>query len=114
MILQIAIIDVDKIEEKITPNTGAILPVHLFGNSANMRKILDIATNYDLKIVEDVAQAFGSKFDKKKLGTIGDIGCFSFFPTKTLGAYGDGGAVCTNSDIFAERVKMYKNHGSKN
>lgn len=106
-------IDVDKIEEKITPNTGAILPVHLFGNSANMRKILDIAKNYDLKIVEDVAQAFGSKFDKKKLGTIGDIGCFSFFPTKTLGAYGDGGAVCTNSDIFAERVKMYKNHGAK-
>ncbi|MEC8537690.1 MAG: DegT/DnrJ/EryC1/StrS family aminotransferase [Bacteroidota bacterium] len=106
-------IDVKKIEEKITSNTGAILPVHLFGNPSNMEKILDIAKKYDLKIVEDVAQAFGSEIDKKKLGTIGDIGCFSFFPTKTLGAYGDGGAISTNSDIFAERANMYKNHGAK-
>lgn len=106
-------IDVDKIEEKITPNTGAILPVHLFGNPANMGKILDIAENYDLKIVEDVAQAFGSELNQKKLGSIGDLGCFSFFPTKTLGAYGDGGAISTNSDIFAERAKMYRNHGAK-
>ena len=106
-------IDVDKIEDKITPNTGAILPVHLFGNPASMKKILEIAKNYDIKVVEDVAQAFGSELDQKKLGTIGDLGCFSFFPTKTLGAYGDGGAVCTNSDIYAERVKMYKNHGAK-
>ena len=96
-------IDVDKIEEKITPNTGAILPVHLFGNSANMRKILDIAKNYDLKIVEDVAQAFGSKFDKKKLGTIGDIGCFSFHPRKSI-TTGEGGMVTTNDDLLADML----------
>ncbi len=106
-------IDVTRIEEKITPNTGAILPVHLFGNSANMNEILKLAKKYDLKIVEDVAQAFGSNYENKKLGTIGDVGCFSFFPTKTLGAYGDAGAIATNNSRFAEQARMYKNHGAK-
>lgn len=106
-------IDVTRIEEKITSNTGAILPVHLFGNSANMDEILKIAKKYDLKIVEDVAQAFGSNHKNKKLGTIGDLGCFSFFPTKTLGAYGDAGAIATNNSNFAEQARMYKNHGAK-
>ena len=106
-------IDVTKIEEKINSNTGAILPVHLFGNPANMEEILQIAEKYDLKIVEDVAQAFGSNYSNKKLGTIGDLGCFSFFPTKTLGAYGDGGAIATNNQKLAENASMYKNHGSK-
>ena len=106
-------IDVNKIEEKITDNTGAILPVHLFGNAAEMKKIIELAKKYNLKIVEDVAQSFGTKYSNKKLGTIGDAGCFSFFPTKTLGAYGDGGAIATNSEDIYKKSKMIKNHGAE-
>ena len=106
-------IDVNKIEEKINKNTGAILPVHLFGNSAEMKKIKDLADKYNLKIVEDVAQSFGSKYFNKSLGTIGDAGCFSFFPTKTLGAYGDGGAIVTNDDEIYKKSLMIRNHGAK-
>jgi len=106
-------IDVSKIEQKITAETGAILPVHLFGNSADMKAIQELSSSYNLKIVEDVAQSFGTKYKNKQLGTIGDFGCFSFFPTKTLGAYGDGGAIATNDSELAETARMYKNHGSK-
>jgi len=106
-------IDVNKIEEKITDNTGAILPVHLFGNAAEMKKIIELAKKYNLKIVEDVAQSFGTMYSNKKLGTIGDAGCFSFFPTKTLGAYGDGGAIATNSADIYKKSKMIKNHGAE-
>ena len=106
-------IDVKQIEKNINENTGAILPVHLFGNSANMEKVMELAEKYDLKVVEDVAQSFGSEYQGKKLGTIGEIGCFSFFPTKTLGAYGDGGAIVTNNDNYAEKARALKNHGSK-
>ena len=106
-------IDVNKIEEKINKNTGAILPVHLFGNSAEMKKIKDLADKYNLKIVEDVAQSFGTKYFNKSLGTIGDAGCFSFFPTKTLGAYGDGGAIVTNDDEIYKKSLMIRNHGAK-
>ena len=106
-------IDVEKIEEKINNDTGAILPVHLFGNSSNMEKIIKIARKYNLKIIEDVAQSFGTEFENKKLGTLGDAGCYSFFPTKTLGAYGDGGAIATNSSEIFERANMLKNHGTK-
>jgi len=106
-------INVNEIEKNIDENTGAILPVHLFGNAANLDQINKLAKKYDLKIVEDVAQSFGSEFNGKKLGTIGDAGCFSFFPTKTLGAYGDGGAIATNDSSIAENARMYKNHGSK-
>jgi len=106
-------IDTDKLEEKITENTGAILPVHLFGNSSEMNKILNISYKYNLRVIEDVAQAFGTKFNDKYLGTLGDIGCFSFFPTKTLGAYGDGGAIVTNNAKFASTSRMIKNHGAK-
>lgn len=106
-------INVDEIEKNIDENTGAILPVHLFGNPANLDRIQQLAIKYDLKIIEDVAQSFGSEFKGKKLGTIGDAGCFSFFPTKTLGAYGDGGAIATNNDFIAENASIYKNHGSK-
>ncbi len=106
-------IDVSKIESKITENTGAILPVHLFGNSSDMNTIISIAEKYDLMILEDVAQSFGTKYEDKHLGTLGDIGCFSFFPTKTLGAYGDGGAIATDNDEIAEYARMLKNHGSK-
>lgn len=106
-------INVKKIEEKITNNTGAILPVHLFGNAAEMDALMELAKSRNLKIVEDVAQSFGTKYKDKQLGTIGDLGCFSFFPTKTLGAYGDGGAIATDSDELAELCVMYRNHGAK-
>ncbi len=106
-------INTEIIEEHITNNTGAILPVHLYGNAANMNDIKKIAQTFNLRIVEDVAQSFGSKYDNKFLGTIGDFGCFSFFPTKTLGAYGDGGAIVTNNDDLASTARMLKNHGAK-
>tara|TARA_E500000331_G_scaffold250374_1_gene240839 strand:+ start:1807 stop:2901 length:1095 start_codon:yes stop_codon:yes gene_type:complete len=106
-------IDVNKIEEKINENTGAILPVHLFGNPAEMKKIKELAEKYDLKIVEDVAQSFGTNYCGEKLGTLGDAGCFSFFPTKTLGAYGDGGAIVTNDENIYRKSKMIKNHGAE-
>jgi dTDP-4-amino-4,6-dideoxygalactose transaminase len=106
-------IDVELIEENITENTGAILPVHLYGNASNMKEIKNLANKYNLKIVEDVAQSFGTKYNNKYLGTIGDIGCFSFFPTKTLGAYGDGGAIITNDENLATKARMLKNHGAK-
>ena len=105
-------IDVDQIENNITKKTGAILPVHLFGKSSNMNEILSLATKYKLKIVEDTAQSFGTQYNNKFLGTIGDIGCFSFFPTKTLGAYGDGGAITTDNKKLADRARMLKNHGA--
>jgi len=105
-------IDSAQIENNISENTGAILPVHLFGKSSDMAEISSIADKYNLKIVEDTAQSFGTIYDEKFLGTIGDVGCFSFFPTKTLGAYGDGGAIITNNKKIAERARMLKNHGA--
>lgn len=106
-------IDVNKIEEKINNNTGAILPVHLFGNSAQMNGIVELASRYNLKIIEDVAQSFGTSYGNEKLGTLGDAGCFSFFPTKTLGAYGDGGAIVTNDENVYRKCKMIRNHGAE-
>jgi len=105
-------IDIEQIEKNISKNTGAILPVHLFGKSSDMTEILLIADKYSLKIIEDTAQSFGTVYDEKFLGTIGDVGCFSFFPTKTLGAYGDGGAIVTDNKRVAERARMLKNHGA--
>ncbi len=105
-------IDSAQIENNISENTGAILPVHLFGKSSDMTEISSIADKYNLKIVEDTAQSFGTIYNEKFLGTIGDVGCFSFFPTKTLGAYGDGGAIITNNKKIAERARMLKNHGA--
>jgi dTDP-4-amino-4,6-dideoxygalactose transaminase len=106
-------INTEIIEKNITNQTGAILPVHLFGNASDMETIKNLSDKYDLKIIEDVAQSFGSKFQNKYLGSIGDFGCFSFFPTKTLGAYGDGGAIVTNNDNLARKAKMLKNHGAE-
>ena len=106
-------INVDKIEEKITEKTKAILPVHLHGQCSRMDKIVEIANRHGLKIIEDCAQCLGSKYKGRLAGTIGDIGCLSFYPTKPLGAFGDAGAVLTNDDEIAERVKLLRNYGSR-
>ena len=110
---QYANIDAAKIEEKITNRTKAILAVHLYGQSCDMTMIKEIADKYNLKIVEDCAQAHGTKWQGQKVGSIGDISCFSFYPTKNLGAFGDGGAICTNSESYNEFIRMYRNYGSK-
>ncbi|PID26604.1 MAG: erythromycin biosynthesis sensory transduction protein eryC1 [Candidatus Cloacimonadota bacterium] len=104
-------IDVEKIEEKITENTKVIIPVHLYGQPADMDKIVDIAKKYNLKILEDCAQAHGAKYKDKPVGSIGDIATFSFYPGKNLGAYGDGGAITTNNPDLFRLSKMYANHG---
>src|SRR5215210_6397359 len=106
-------IDSELIEEKITPRTKAILPVHLFGQAADMAPILTLARKYDIMILEDVAQAFGGKYQGQKLGTIGDVGAFSFFPSKNLGACGDGGLIATNDTAVAEFARMLRVHGAK-
>ena len=105
------------IEKAITVNTKAIIPVHLFGGAAQMEQIMLLAKKYDLYVVEDNAQALGADYifdsgKRQKLGTIGHIGCTSFFPSKNLGCYGDGGAVFTNDETLAKRIKMICNHGS--
>jgi len=105
-------IDSSKIEGAITGKTKAILPVHLFGQMADMDEIMAIAKKHNLFVIEDAAQAIGAEYKGKKAGTIGDLGCFSFFPSKNLGAYGDGGMVVTNSDELAEEIRLLKNHGS--
>jgi UDP-2-acetamido-2-deoxy-ribo-hexuluronate aminotransferase len=109
-------IDTKAIEKAITPKTKAIVPVHLFGQCADMEAIMKIAEKHNLFVIEDVAQAIGADYtfaDKTvhKAGTIGDIGCTSFFPSKNLGCYGDGGALYTNDDILATRIRMIANHG---
>jgi len=105
-------IDPAKIEKAITKKTKAILPVHLFGQTADMDEIMRIAKKYKLYVIEDAAQAIGAEYKGKKSGTIGDLGCFSFFPSKNLGAYGDGGMVITNNQKLAEKIKLLRNHGS--
>ncbi|MCD2422300.1 DegT/DnrJ/EryC1/StrS family aminotransferase [Niabella pedocola] len=111
-------IDPVAIEKAITPKTKAIVPVHLYGQSADMEAIMKIAEKYNLAVVEDNAQAIGCDFHfsdgtSKKTGTIGHIGCTSFYPSKNLGAFGDGGAMCTNDDVLAEKLRMIANHGQK-
>jgi len=99
------------IREKITKKTRAIIPVHLYGCPCDMDEILDIAKNDNLKIIEDCAQAHGAEFNRKKVGTFGDIATFSFFPGKLLGAYGDGGAIVTNDKELSDKCKKIANHG---
>jgi len=106
-------IDPAQIEPRITSQTRAILPVHLYGQSAAMERILEIAKRYNLKVIEDCAQALGAKYQGKKVGSLGDAGCLSFFPSKNLGAYGDAGMVVTNDPSIAETVKILRFHGSK-
>ena len=107
-------IDANQIEQKITSKTKAIIPVHLFGQSSEMTKIMEIAKKHNLKVIEDGAQAIGVQYkDGRQVGTIGDIGCFSFFPSKNLGCFGDGGLVTTNNDELAENLKVMRVHGGK-
>jgi dTDP-4-amino-4,6-dideoxygalactose transaminase len=105
--------DPRKIEAKITKKTRAIIPVHLFGHPAEMDPILELARKYHLKVIEDCAQAFGAVYQGKKVGTLGDCGCFSFFPSKNLAGYGDGGMVITQNQEMGQSIKMLRNHGSK-
>ena len=104
-------IDPSKIESAITSKTKAIIPVHLYGNPCNMEKIARIAGRYNLKIIEDCAQAHGAEYKGKKVGTFGDCGAFSFYPSKNLGANGDGGMVVTNSGELAEKIRLLRNYG---
>ncbi len=106
-------IDVSKIEEKITNKTKAILVVHLYGQASNMEPIVGIAKKYNLRLVEDCAQSHGACFQNQMTGTFGDIGCFSFYPSKNLGAFGDAGAIITNSTQIAEAVRIFRNYGSE-
>jgi dTDP-4-amino-4,6-dideoxygalactose transaminase len=105
--------DVAQIKQCITLKTKAIIPVHLYGQPADMDPILELARLHGLKVIEDNAQAFGATYQGKKTGSLGDIGCLSFFPTKNLGAYGDGGMVVTNDAALAERMRRLRTHGWK-
>lgn len=105
-------IDVEKIENAVSEKTKVILPVHLYGQPAEMDKILEIAKKYDLKVLEDSAQAHGASYKQKKTGNLGDASAFSFYPSKNLGAYGDAGAVTTNDYDLAEKIRIMRNYGS--
>ena len=104
-------IDVNEIEAKITPRTKAIIPVHLYGQPCDMDVITDIAKRHNLFVIEDACQAIGAEYKGKKVGTFGDIGCFSFYPTKNLGTMGDGGLISTNSEYLKNRIIALRNHG---
>ena len=106
-------IDADKIEAAITPRTKAILAVHLFGQSCDMTKIMEVARHHNLRVVEDCAQSHGNHWNEQTVGTFGDVGCFSFYPTKGCGAFGDAGAIVTNSDELSERFRVFRNYGSR-
>lgn len=105
-------IDTTKIEDKITANTKAIMPVHIFGQAADMDEIIKIAQKHNLKVIEDACQSVGGEYKGNKIGTLGDVACFSFFPTKNLGCAGDGGAIVTNNDEIATICRALKTHGS--
>jgi len=104
-------INIEDMTRRINSNTSAIIAVHLYGHPCDMDPIKKIAKKYKLKIIEDCAQAVGAEYKFKKLGGIGDIGCFSFYPGKNLGAYGDGGAIVTNDEFLAKKCRMLANHG---
>jgi len=106
-------IDPAQIEYKISKKTKAILPVHLYGQPSAMERILELARKHNLRVIEDCAQALGAEYKGRKVGSLGDVGCLSFFPSKSLGAYGDGGMVVTNNAGIAETVRILRVHGSK-
>lgn len=105
--------DVDRIEEKITSKTKAILVTHLYGMASKMDRIVEICEKYKLRLVEDCAQSHGACFNGKMTGTFGDVGCFSFYPSKNLGAFGDGGAVVVNDEQLEKAFRIYRNYGSE-
>jgi dTDP-4-amino-4,6-dideoxygalactose transaminase len=104
-------LDIDQIRDRLTPRTKAIIPVHLYGQAVDMLPLLEIARQHGLRVIEDAAQAFGAECAGRKTAGFGDVGCLSFFPTKNLGAYGDGGMVVTNDDNVASLVRMLRTHG---
>ncbi len=105
-------IDADKIEQAITPRTKAILAVHLYGQACDMTKIMEIAQRYHLRVVEDCAQSHGNHWNGKTVGSFGDIGCFSFYPTKGCGAFGDAGCITTDDPELAQAFRVFRNYGS--
>jgi dTDP-4-amino-4,6-dideoxygalactose transaminase len=105
-------IDPQAIRERITSRTRAIIPVHLYGQCCDMEPILELAQEHDIVVIEDAAQAIGAEYDGRRAGCMGDMGCFSFFPSKNLGAFGDGGMVTTSSDDLCEKIKILRVHGS--
>ena len=107
------LMDAEAIEAKITSKTKAILPVHLYGQSCDMSVIMDLAKKHNLKVIEDCAQCHGSTWNGQKAGTFGDLGCFSFYPTKPLGALGDAGAILTDNAELADSLRMLRNYGSR-
>ncbi|MFA5553345.1 MAG: DegT/DnrJ/EryC1/StrS family aminotransferase [Phycisphaerae bacterium] len=104
-------LDVEKIESSITSKTKAILPVHLYGHPVDMQPLLELAKKYNLYIIEDASQAHGALYKGSKVGGIGHLGCFSFYPVKNLGAYGDAGAIVTNNESMADKLRMLRNYG---
>lgn len=106
-------LDPESVAQLITPKTKAIIPVHLFGQSAPMGPLMALAREHGLKVIEDAAQAFGAAYQGQAVGGIGDFGCFSFFPSKNLGGFGDGGLLTTNDDALAEKARVLRVHGSK-
>ncbi|MBR0093238.1 MAG: DegT/DnrJ/EryC1/StrS family aminotransferase [Lachnospiraceae bacterium] len=106
-------IDAERIEEAITPKTKAILAVHLYGTSCDMTRIMEIAGRHHLRVVEDCAQSHGNHWKGQTVGSYGDIGCFSFYPTKGCGAFGDAGCITTNSDELADKCRVFRNYGSR-
>lgn len=106
-------IDADKIEAAITDKTKAILAVHLYGQACDMTKIMDIAHKYNLKVIEDCAQSHGNHWNGQTVGSFGDVGCFSFYPSKGCGAFGDAGAIVTNDEELAKKFRIFRNYGSE-
>lgn len=106
------LMDVSQIEAKITPNTKAILPVHLYGQTVDMDPLLEIASKHGLRVIEDACQAHGAEYKGRKAGTLGDAAAFSFYYSKNLGAYGEGGFITTNDDELATKMRMLRDHGS--
>lgn len=106
-------LDPERIERAITPRTKAIMPVHLFGQMADMDQLMEIATHHRLPVIEDAAQAIGAEYKGRRAGSIGDLGCFSFFPSKNLGGFGDGGMVTAQDPTLADRVQLLRGHGMR-
>ncbi len=104
-------IDISKIKQKITNKTKAIIPIHIYGNPAEIKAIVEIAERYNLYVIEDACQAHGAEYQNKKVGTFGCLGCFSFYPSKNLGAYGDGGLIATNNEELATKLIMLRIYG---